>query len=63
MLAFITKPFLEGKVEINLAFEAWGVWGLLVCFTCLFPSCFWGKQCRGQAATAKLVNLNTLRSP
>lgn len=38
MLAFITKPFLEGKVEINSAVEAWGFF----CSVCLvylhFPS-------------------------
>ena len=33
MLAFITKPFLEGKAEINLVFEAWGALGS-VWFTC-----------------------------
>lgn len=43
MLAFITEPFLEGKAEINLLLEAWGGWGLFVCFTCLFPSCSRGK--------------------
>lgn len=25
MLAFIAKPFLKGKAEINLVFEAWGL--------------------------------------
>lgn len=49
VLAFITKLFLEGKAGINLVFEAWGVWGPVVCFTCWFPSAFWGKQRRGKA--------------
>lgn len=25
MLAFIAKPFLKGKAEINLVFETWGL--------------------------------------
>ena len=54
---------LEGKAEINSAYEAWGeIWGLFVCFTCLLPSCFWGKQRRGQEATANPANLNASRS-
>lgn len=58
VLAFITKLFLEGKAGINLVFEAWGVWGPVVCFTCWFPSAFWGKQRWGKAGK----NLNALCS-
>lgn len=61
-LAFIAKPFLEGKAEINLVFEALG--GSEVClFYLLVPLLFLGKAAPEPAATAKPANVNTLRSP
>lgn len=38
MLAFITKPFLEGKVEINSVVEAWGLFCSIWLVYLLFPS-------------------------
>lgn len=43
MLAFIAKPFLKGKAEINLVFEAWGLFFFFSSFLlCLFdlPLCY-----------------------
>ena len=44
MLAFIAKPFLKGKAEINLVFEAWGLFfffssSFLLCLFD-FPLCY-----------------------
>lgn len=44
MLAFIAKPFLKGKAEINLVFEAWGLFFFFFSsfLLCLFdlPLCY-----------------------
>lgn len=45
MLAFIAKPFLKGKAEINLVFEAWGLFFffLLFCSVCLIYRSVMGR--------------------
>lgn len=53
MLAFITKPFLEAKAEINSVFEAWRGLGSVCLFYLLVPLLFLGKAAPGPGGYGK----------